>query len=341
MTISNPATTKYGLANKALADVTTAALACNSFLHAFFKAITGTDVSGFTAGTGGAPPASSFWTVERTCNGATASAADNFTNAFTAAEWVSNTAGNAHSWFVIKSPTSPGITDGPWYMLVSKDSATATTYRVSISKTAFAGGTTTANPTNAGTVSEVQASLFNASSTTAGYTHLMADAKGNFWALCSRVGSGVVETGIIFTELEQSRSSGDSYRAICYAAHSTSGIFSGVHTGTNISGTGVLGFQRDGTAVASSQLIISAHDLTGFTELGLSNEVEGLKFGLVYSTKTANMGVRGWLPDLYQCTTAVANASSYPDTTNPLWTAIGSATTGGKILIPFPNVLTL
>lgn len=342
MAIDAPESTRYGLANKALADVTTAARACDSWLHAIFKALTGTVVTGFTAGTGGAPPSSSFWTVERTCNGTTASAADNFNNTFTAAEWVSNTAGNTHSWFVIKSPVSPGISDGPWYMMISKDSATATTYRVAISKTAFAGGTTTANPTNAGTVSEVQTSLFNTSSTTAGYAHLMTDAKGNFWALCSRVGSGVVETGIIFTEFQQPQASGDSYRVICYAMHSTSGLFSSVHVGTNISGTGILGFQKDGTAVGSSQIVISAHNLTGFTELGMSNNVEGLKFGLVYSTKASNMCVRGWIPDTYQVTGAVANGASYPDTTDPIWTSVGStSTSGGKVLIPFPNVLTM
>lgn len=341
MSIPAPSTTKYGLANKALADVSTAANACNSWLHAFLKALTGTVVSGFTAGTGGAPPSSSFWTWERSSNGTTAGAGDNFSNSYVAGEWLSNTAGNAHSWAVIKSPASPGILDGPWYILIAKDSATATTYRVELSKTTWTGGSATANPTNAGTVSGAQAGFFNPSSTVAGKCHLMTDAKGNFLVLCSRDGSGVCETGFLFSEFEQNQPSGDALRAIGYVVHTTSGIFASVSNGTNLSGTNILGFHRDATAHASSQLIITSHNLP-LTELnGINSDVEGLKWGLTISTKANNQAIRGFIPDMYQITTAPVNGANYPDTTNPIWSAMGATSTAGKMLIPFPNVLSL
>lgn len=341
MPMPSPSTTKYGALNKVLANVTTAANACNSWLHAFLFGITGT-LTGFTNGTTGALPASSQWTCELSSNGTTAGSGNNFNATYASGEWVSNTGGNAHSWFVIKSPATAGILDGPWYILVSKNSATATTYTVSMSKTAWTGGSTTADPTNAGVVSTTTAlGLFHASSTTAGKTHIYVDAKGNFWCGCSRDGSGVVETVFLFTELEQNQPSGDTNRVIGYIAHNASGVFSSVNNGTNISGSNVLAIHRNGVAQASN-MQISSHTISSFTELnGITSEVEGIKWGMVYATLTGNMLVKGWIPDMYQCTTAITNGSNSPDTTNPIWSAIGSATTGGKMLIPLPGVMSL
>lgn len=342
MSIPAPSTQKFGLANKTLANVTTAANACNSWLHQLLKTLLGS-TTGFTAGTGGAPPSSAYWTIESSSNGTTASTADNFSAAYVAGEWLSNTAGNAHSWFVIKSPASPGILDGPWYILVSKDSATATTYRVSLSKTAWnTNGTATADPTNGGTVSTTgSTSQFNPSSTTAGKSHFYCDAKGNFAFMCSRDGAGLVETLFMFSELEQNQPSGDTLRAIGYIAHSTSGIFNQVNSGSNLSGASILGFQRNGAAHASSQLIITSHNIP-LTELnGINSDVEGFKWGFVISTLTGNQAVRGCVLDMYQCTTGITNGANYPDTINPIWSAIGSTSTGGKMLIPMPNVLAL
>lgn len=342
MSIPAPSTVKYGQLNKALANVTTAANACNSWLHSWMKGITGTVLTGFTNGTTGAPPTSSRWSVLLSSNGTTAGAGDQFSAAYVAGEWLSNTAGNAHSYFVLQSPSTPGILDGPWYILVSKNSATATTYTVSLSKTAWTGGTTTADPTNAGTVSTTGAvQLFNASSTTAGKTHFYVDAKGNFFVMCSRDGSGVVETGFLFTELEQTQPSGDAHRVIGYITHSASGVFASINNGSNLTGQSILGFQRNGAAQASSQMQITSHNFP-LTELnGINSDVEGVKGGLVISTLTANQCVRGYIPDLYQCCTAPVNGANYPDTTNPIWSAIGAAATGGKMLIPLPGVMSL
>lgn len=335
--------TKYGLVNKVLPDVTTAARACNSWIWSWLKAITGTVVSGFTAGTGGAPPASSNWTWERSSNGTTAGAGDNFSNTYVDGEWLSAAGAVAHSWAVVKSPVTNGILDGPWYIFISKNSGTATTYTVSLSKTAWTGGSITADPSNAGTVSTTGATgLFNVSSTTAGKTHLYMDAKGNFFILCSRDGTGVCETGFLFTELEQTQPSGDSNRVFGYITHSTSGIFANINNGTNLSGANMLGFQRDGTAQTSSQMVLTAHNISGFTELnGINSDVEGIKYGMILCTKTANMCIKGFIPDIFQVTSAPTNGANHPDTTNPLWSALGSSSTSGKVLIAMPAVMSL
>lgn len=342
MPMPAPSKTHYALANKALANVTTAANAANSYLHAMIKTVTGVNHGTYTAGPNGVPPASSYWTCVLSSNGTVAGAGDNFSAGYVAGEWLSNTAGNPHSWFVLQSPAAPDILDGPWYILVTKNSATATTWTVSISKTAWTGGTTTADPTNAGTVSTTTATgHFNVSSTTAGKTHFLVDAKGNFWFMCSRDGSQIIETWDIFTELEQTQPSGDAFRAIMYTGFLANGLFSGVHNGTSISGSPVLGFHRNGTA-ASSNLLIAFTNMSGLTELnGINSDAEGVRGGLVYSSLSGNQCIRGYIPDLYQMTTALTNGSNNPDNITPVWSAIGSTSTGGKVAIPFGATMSL
>ncbi len=62
---------------------------------------------------------------------------------FTTGDWLHNTAGNAHSWAVIKSPTMNGTN---FYLTFSFDSATTSVATTKISKNAPTGGTNTANP---------------------------------------------------------------------------------------------------------------------------------------------------------------------------------------------------
>lgn len=342
MAMPAPSKTYYALANKPLANVTTAANAANSYVHAFLKTVTGLNHGTYTAGPTGAPLASSYWTCILSSNGTTAGAGDNFNNTFTTGEWLSNTAGNPHSWFVLQSPASPGLTDGPWYILVTKNSATATTWTVSISKTAWTGGTISADPTNAGIVSTTGTSQhFNAASTTAGKTHFLVDAKGSFHFLSSRDGSQVIDAWDIFTELEQTQPAGDSFRCIGYSGFNTSGIFSAVGNGTSFSGGAVLGFHRNGVAGASN-IFVSWTNMLSFTELnGINSDAEGVRGGLVYSGLTGNQCIRGYVPDWWQMTTALTNSSNNPDSVTPIWSALGSTTTGGKVAIPFCGTMSL
>lgn len=341
MAMPAPSKTWYGLVNKVLADTATAALAANSYLHAMLKTLKGV-TTGYTAGTTGAPPSSSYWTVELSSNGTVAGAGDNFSAAFVAGEWLSAAGAVAHSWFVMKSNPTPGILDGPWYMLVSKDSGTATTWRVSLSKTAWTGGSITADPTNAGIVSSTgSVAAFHASSTTAGKTHFITDAKGNFWFYVSRDGNQTLETFDSFNELVETQPSGDTHRVIGYRNHIANGIWSAVNAGQTLSGAAILGFQRTGAAQISSQLIIAGQNMSLGELNGINSEVEGVRHGLVFSTLIGSQMIRGYIPDLYLITTAATNGSNTPDAINPIWTAMGSTTTGGKMAIPLPGVLSL
>jgi hypothetical protein len=339
MAMPSPSKTWYALSDKALASTVSAAAAANSYLHALFKTLIGQNHGSYTAGANGAPPSGSYWTVEFTCNGTTASSSDNFNNTFNNAEWVSNTAGSAHSWFVLKSPTA--MLDGPWYLLVSKNSATATSWKIELSKSAYSGGTTTADPTSAGNVSSTgTVQRFDTSSTTAGKTHFMVEANGSFWFFGSRDGSGLISTWDSLNELAQTQPSGDSYRVFGYCGFSASGLFSSIAT-QSITGAQVLGFQRTGAAQVSSQMALTAH-LFNITELnGINNEAEGVRGGLVSSTLAASQLVRGVIPDLYQMTTALTNGSNNPSAAAPVWIAIGSTSTGGKVALPFCGNMSL
>jgi hypothetical protein len=272
-------------------------------------------------------------------NGTVAGAGDNFNNTFNNAEFPNSAAG-ARMWCQLQSPA--GMLDGPWYMLIAKDNASATTWTVAYSKTQWTGGTTTANPTNAGNVSSQSLAHFNTASVVAGKVHCLLDANGSFYFYCSRDGSGLIETWDIWQQLEQNQPTGDAYRCIGYSGHNTAGIFSQVNQGSNINGTGVFGFHRNGVATASSNLVIGVVNISGLTELnGINSDAEPIKSGHVYSTLASNQCIRGFVPDFYQVTSALTNASNHENNVTPKWSAFGSASTGGKVAQPFPCTLSL
>ena len=88
--------------------------------------------------------ASGLWTCEGSSDSATAGmdTVNRWGTSFNAAKLVRNS-GGAHSWIVLKSPA--GL--GPFYMCIDWASSSDNSVNVYFSKSAFAGGSTTARPT--------------------------------------------------------------------------------------------------------------------------------------------------------------------------------------------------
>jgi hypothetical protein len=147
---------------------------------------------------------SGLWTVYSSCDGA-----GNFGNGdgvdrwggavYTPANIVQAAAGAAHSWFVLRSPANFLGTGVYGYLLIAADSGTTTSASLLFAKTAFAGGTGTANPTSAdswvlGTVT----STWNGA-TAAPLLHranMCLDSTGSFYYFTVQGGVGYAALGV-------------------------------------------------------------------------------------------------------------------------------------------------
>lgn len=191
----------YEDVNVAASDVSTAALLAKSLLWGW-KALLRGQITG-TNGVNGAPPAGSRWTCEGSSDSATAGmdAVDRWGATFDATKLVRNTAGNAHSWIVLKSPAAMG----PLYLLLDWSTGGDNTITIKASNAAFTGGSTTAAPTSTKSWG-YDARPFNDGSSTVGHKlHRVTDADGNFWFFTRRNSSGIFHFLFGFTNLIDTR----------------------------------------------------------------------------------------------------------------------------------------
>lgn len=306
-------------ANLALPDVSTALRSHASmwfnFKNQMCRALQG------TAGASGAPVAASAWTVHSSSDGVTAGAGDNLGGStFTAGKWLRAAAASPHSWFVLQSPATPGVTDGPYYILVSLGTASDQNAIVAIAKTAFAGGTASADPTAAGQSTYTTAAT-HPNSTTAGKTHFYVDDAGNFFFWSSKNGLGYAHMFICGQSLTEARPSGDTCRFVLCVSFLDSGRGAPGLTST----VPLRGFHNDGTAAATSELTLPVLNIGGgsamasvLTQLNsVDSKLDGLPILYVVSTKTGQMGVRGRLPDSWLVGSGAANGAGDPSAAAP------------------------
>lgn len=303
----------YTSANRAQDDVSTTARVASSILFALKGFLMG-HLTG-TAGPDGQPPASSNWTLTLSSDGVTASAADNLgAGTYTAGKWVRAPAGVAHSWYVLKSPTT--MLDQPWFLLVDWGTASDQTVNMYISKNAFTGGTITARPT-AVNESAFLAVTFAEATAAAGKCHFTTDANGSFWFAASRNGTGLAQWAVTMQELVDTRSSGDVARAVLLVHNlNTSpgapdlasgsptwrGHISDGTTGVGSSGGKLLTCTLGGSTWAAS--ILAANPMDG--------KVDELPIAYIFDLTSAHVGLRGRLPDVWYVGNAVANGSVEP-----------------------------
>jgi len=115
-------------------------------------------IKGFLKGDAGVtnPPASGLWTCFYSCDGSVAGTAndtvDRWTTSFDASKIVNALPGNAHSWFILKSPNNLGGVsgNGPYYITIDCCNSFAYYIDIIMSKTAPSGGSTTNRPTAIG-----------------------------------------------------------------------------------------------------------------------------------------------------------------------------------------------
>lgn len=329
--------TWYTTANRVFDDTSTATRTASSCLFAL-KAFMKGEITG-TNGTGGAPPSSSYWTCSGSSDSATAGldGTDRLGATYNAAKWVRAAAGVAHTWIVLKSPTT--MQDQPWYVCIDWGTATDQTFNISVSHNAFTGGSTTAKPT-ATTESSYAGATFYESTTTASKAHFVTDADGNFWFFASRNGSNLVQTVVTFQNLTDTRSSGDAGRCILFQAFLATGIGAPDMSGTDYSARGVA---IDGTTAAAATILLLLKPVftgSSFTSVAATvnandSKVDALPFGYIYDITTGKKGMRGRIPDLWYIATQVAIGANDPNAAGVTRTRIGT------ILIPCSVSLSL
>lgn len=328
----------YDSKNKALADTSTALRSHASQWHNFMRQITG--ASHGTSGPAGAPPASADWSVHSShACGVAAGAGNNFSAAFVASEWLRAAAGSSHAWIVFESPAT--ITDGPVYLTISLGTSSDQNAVIKISKTAPSGGTTTADPTSATEVTYGTSQQTHPNTTTAGKTHLVMDADGNFYFFSSKNGGapGYCHFFLSVCSLVNT-AAGDSNRFMlaCQYLDSGRGVPSCLNT------ISVRGLHYDGSAgsptssfnigyIAASGSTSMAQQLT---QLNAANsKVDGIEGGWVFDTLTSFMGVRGQFPDFLYCTTGAATGAGDPSGVAPTRVVYGGAILPSEVVPAF------
>lgn len=311
----------YTSANLALADSSTASRCAHSSIWGFGAMLLGNQ-SG-TNGPEGARPGSCYWVLAGSSDSSTAGidATDrlNFAGSFTDANWVRNTAGSAHTWFVLQSPSA--VLNGPWYLCFDYiGPSNDQTCTLVISKNVFSGGSTTDRPTSSG---ESIYTGFQFCSTTAGAgkLHLNIDANGSFRWLRSRNGTGRFDTYISVESLVEYHTA-DPSRTFLTAHFLDSGV--GVLS-TSPGGLEMRGMSTNGTSpITASQLGMSeiwiypiSTDLSGYTSTNvIDSTVDALPCVYVYENTSARKGIRGRFPDMWIVGAQVAVGSTFPSVGN-------------------------
>lgn len=277
------------------------------------------------------------WTVEGSSDGTTAGmdATDRWS---TVTDLTWDTAGNAHSWIVIRSPVNyPSTGKGIWLML-SCSPTVATQYhnvRITPASAAFTGGSTTADPTapaNAytglGTSGVVQ--FLNSSLTNSKY-HYIYNTVGDVLCLVSQQASGYCATA--WASLQSiGAEAADPYPWFGYFGYLVSGVGAfdalGVYTTTRhimfwaddtvLTGANTCGFLRylDGTAEA----------LIYFDALGsdISGQYPALP-AIIFSRVTSKVALRGTLVDITQAPqhSGIVQGTVEPATGTPTTAIVG------------------
>lgn len=327
--------TWYSSNNLALADTSTASRAAFSSLWALGAMLTGNQ-SG-TNGAEGARPSGCYWTLVGSSNSVSAGIDStdrlHFAGAFTAADWVRNSAGSAHTWFVLQSPS--GMLDGPWYLCVDYIGPTNDqTCTFVVSKQVFSGGSTTARPTSTNE-SPVTSQQFCTTTANAGKAHLQTDANGSFRWERSRNGTGYFDFMIGVESMVETHS-GDNARSIMWGQF----LDSGTGALTSQQTPFIRGNSGDGTTVlsASNAQIMDLVGRPGGSSLislnttnAIDSTVDAFPAEYIVEFTASHKGGRGRLPDLWEVGAQVAVGSTFPGTGNPERMLIGSRMSASSV----------
>ncbi len=329
--------TWYTSGNYALASTGTATLCAQSTIWGILAMLTGSQ-SG-TDGPEGARPSGCYWTLVGSSNGTTAGidATDrlHLAGSFTTGDWVRNTAGNAHSWCVLRSPA--GLLDGPWYLCFDYiGPSNDQTGSFVISKNVFSGGSTTARPTSTGE-SVAIGQQFCSTTAGAGKLYLSTDANGGFRILRSRNGTSYFDF-VLAIEPTVEYHSGDAARTFMWSDFRDTG--SGVMLDSSNSVV-MRGLCSDGTtAITSTNLNMAGIYLrpqsqslgSNATTLNVVDSTLDMYPSIyIYDSTNSKKGGRGRLPDMWQVGAQVVPGSTVPSTGSPERIVFGSFAMAGSV----------
>lgn len=279
--------------NRAVSDSSTVANLSASLAWYIYSVLTG-NVGGLTSGA---------WTIYSSCRG---NGGTNFGNGdtvdwidattFTIGNWTRNTAGNNHTWFVLKSPSIGGTF---YYMIFDySGSAANTPLNLSFSKTAPTGGTATAAPTAADSWSHAANTQFNDNTASASKVHAHLSTSGNFIIYSSKNGAGQAHVGFIFAALTDTKAA-DQIPVCSFANYNTSGCFlaSGAVSTTLWKGRT---FNNSGAATIGGAYLGGGNDVYGSVAVTGDAVDQTFPDSVIYMVgmTTAQYGVRGRLPDI-------------------------------------------
>lgn len=247
--------------------------------------------------------AAGVWTVARSSNGTTASAADNWA---AVADIVRNTEGNVHSWIVFRSPISVGFLPSTQFVEILINCDTAATELVSVSfavgSNPFAGGTTTnapTLPTNGVSIGNIQI-VENTPTLAPHRQHFWRSEEGDIFCTISRDGSGAFGS-ILLAWQGEGGDAADVWPCTLNAI-SQAALSANVITFTNLSSSSNLGgWSTDNTQHDASPAILSTSSTIATTGFGAAGGIPGRNPALPIDLfqEDANIGLyHGRVPDI-------------------------------------------
>jgi hypothetical protein len=319
-------------------DGSTTLLILKSLFHAIIAFACLQSKTG-TRGTSGAPPATAKWPMNHSCDGVTAGSPDDHVDrvttagAFAPAKLLRNTAGNAHSWAVIESPTNicAAMPSTKVYLNVDLGTASDSQINIYLSKTKPTGGTTTARPTAPDEVGLVGLTI---SDITTGANHkfkFVTDDVGNFHLLMYRTGGGgLVHTGFGVSELvAPGLQSTDLFPMVLFgdSKSSSRGAFNTAEFFSTNGYTGVVG--------ATSRSPLNTHSPSTFSGVGFLIPGNGSIF-FTPTTKNQGNGLQDTISAQFFFYNSAAPASALKGTVPDAF--IGNAAENvGQVMPQSPN----
>lgn len=341
--------TWYTQANCILDDTTTALRVMQSIAWAN-KALLKAEKTG-TTGTNGAPPVGSRWVVVGSSDGVTAAldGVDRWGATFDATKLVRAAAGVAHSWILLQSPTGITGLGVPLYRLISLGTPDNARIKITDAKTAFTGGSITADPTSTNQVTYSGSTIMADVTVATHRANYVTDANGNYFITFARAGGAEFHTIFAFlgfADMPDPVNDLFPFTAIVDSRLGSRGALSGagavLATGGGNTTEGLAMRSPDGTGVttAGEGTNIIMPVAGAWNTRTNNNQANGkhdtLKAFVNYYTSTLNLGaIRGTIPDWW-----VANSAKPVGNTEP---AVGTSehVLVGNIYVPNDGVIPL
>lgn len=177
---------------------------------------------------------SGVWTVYGSSDSSTSGldGVDRTGSTFNSAKWVSATTGTAHTWLVLKSPTTgfgPGC-----YLIIDYSNASGVNYvNIAVCKTAPTGGSITTKPTTTDSTAYQSKQLNDGTTTPFVFSGILSTI-GDFAMFAQKTGSAQAQFCLLGSFLAQAKT-GDLFPYAFYSEYGTSAA--GVPSGSQIAAT--------------------------------------------------------------------------------------------------------